>query len=242
MTLFRFPKPLPVFGLLALGLAALCGPLPSPRGDSDSEKPTPKGGYRITIEGEVDEKLAPVAGKLTEAFYESYPKLVKRLENPDKAAPRHITVRFKTGIKVPAYCTGDTITVSVEWLTEHPEDIGMLTHELTHAVQGYPKGEPGWFTEGLADYTRKIYGPKDQPGWALPEKLTPKNSYRQSYRVSARFLEWLDGKHPGAVDKLHHKMQTGEFVVEDFERVTGTPLDTLWTQCVEELQKPAAAQ
>ena len=166
---------------------------------------------------------------------------MKRFENPDRAAPRRITVRFKSGIRVPAYCSGDTITVSVEWLTTHPEDLGMLTHELTHAVQAYPKGDPGWFTEGLADYARKLYGPKDQPGWALPERLTSKNSYRDSYRVTGRFFEWLDGKYPEALDKLHRRMQSGEFIVEDFERVMGVPLDTLWDQCVQDLQDPKAS-
>jgi hypothetical protein len=194
-----------------------------------------KDDYQVTIKGEVNDQLAPVAGKLTEVFFDSYPKLVKRFDNPDKPAPRHITVVFKSKIRVPAYCTGDTVTVSVEWLTQHPEDLGMLTHELTHAVQGYPNPDPGWITEGIADYTRKVYGPKEQPNWELPKTLTAKNSYRESYRVAARFFEWLDEKHPESVDKIHRKMQKGEFVTEDFERITGAPLDTLWEQCVEEL-------
>jgi len=243
MTSLRSNRVIQVAGIALLSLTALSAPSgraeDAPAPASPPKAATAKTGYRLTIEGPIDEKLAPVAGKLSEAFFESYPKLVKRFENPDKEAPRHITVRFKTGINVPAYCSGDTITVSVEWLTEHPEDIGMLTHELTHAVQTYPKGEPGWFTEGLADYARKIYGPKVQPDWALPERLTPRNSYKQSYRVAGRFFEWLDAKHPGSIDKLHRRMQTGEFVVEDFERITGTPLETLWSQCVEELQGAA---
>lgn len=196
------------------------------------------GEYRITVDGEVDERLAPVAGKLTELYFQCYPALVRRFENPDRPAPRHIKVRFKSGIKVPAYCSGDAITVSVEWLTKHPEDLGMLTHELTHAVQAYPNANPGWFTEGLADYARKRYGPKEQPNWALPERLTSKNSYRESYRVAGRFFEWLDGKYPEALDKLHRRMQSGEFVVEDFDRVTGASLDSLWERCVQDLQTP----
>ena len=59
-------------------------------------------------------------------------------------------------------------TCSFEWLRKHPDDIGLFTHELVHVVQAYPKSDPTWLTEGLADYARHSYGPKKQPGWALP--------------------------------------------------------------------------
>jgi hypothetical protein len=90
-------------------------------------------------------------------------------------------------------------------------------------------------TEGIADYARQLYGPKQQPGWSLPKRLTERNSYRDSYRVTARFLVWLDGKHPGAVDKVHRRMQDREFTLGDFETAAGKPLDVLWADCVKEL-------
>jgi hypothetical protein len=36
----------------------------------------------LTIEGSIDAELAPVAGRLTTLFYECYPKLLYRFENP----------------------------------------------------------------------------------------------------------------------------------------------------------------
>jgi hypothetical protein len=201
-----------------------------------------EGGYSITIVGDVDAEMAAVAGEMTQCFYQCYPKLVADFDNPDKPASKHIVLRFQRPLRVPAYCSGSQITVSIDWLREHPEDIGMLTHELTHAVQQYPRGAPGWLTEGIADYTRKVYGPAEQPGWALPEKLTSRNNWTDSYRVSARFLEWVEGKHPGTVKAIHQKLQAGQYQDSDFETATGTPLDTLWRDCLRDMQDAAVKE
>lgn len=195
----------------------------------------------LAISGDVSPQMAPVAGQFTALFYESYPKLIERFEKPGKPAPRGIRLVFEKGMKVPAYCAGAEIHVSVEWLTQHPEDVALLTHELTHAVQAYPPRGPSWMTEGIADYARLIYGPKVQPGWALPARLTEKQSYRNSYRITARFLQWLDEKHPGAVDKLHRLMQDGTFKLEAFQTVTGKTADELWKECVSDLADRKAA-
>jgi hypothetical protein len=48
------------------------------------------------------------------------------------------------------------ITISGKWITEHPDDLGMVIHELVHVVQGYPNSrhKAGWLVEGIADYIR----------------------------------------------------------------------------------------
>ncbi|MCE9605529.1 MAG: basic secretory family protein [Planctomycetia bacterium] len=220
-----------ISSLLAAGLVASAGLAQPPANDAPAAAAK---AFTLVISGEIDAALAPTVGRLTTLFYESYPQLVARFENPQKPAPRRIRLVFERGLKVPAHCSGDQVTVSVDWMRRHPEDLGLLTHELTHAVQAYPSPEPGWFTEGLADYARHKYGPKEQPGWSLPEKLTAQQSYKDSYRTTARFLVWLDGKHPGLVDKLHRKMQNRDFATEDFRTLTGTTLDALWEECVRE--------
>lgn len=191
-------------------------------------------GYALVIDGDIDPEFAPIVGRLAALYYESYPKLVARFEHPERPAPRKIRLTFQLGLKVPAHCSGDVITVSVDWLRRNPNDLGLLTHELTHAVQRYPSPNPGWFTEGLADYARAIYGPKQQPGWSLPTKLTDKQSYSNGYTTSAKFLTWLDTKHPGSVDKLHRKMQEKTMTLDDFKTLTGKTVDELWTECVRE--------
>lgn len=191
----------------------------------------------LTIRGEVDAEFAPTVGRLTALYYECYPALLKRFDNPKKPASRQITLIFKRNMRVPAYCSGSEISVSIEWLKQHPEDIALLTHELTHAVQGYPVFEPSWMVEGIADYARHLYGPKQQANWKLPETLTPKQSYKDSYRTTGKFLVWLDAKHPGVVDKLHQHLQSREFSITDFKEMTGKTVEALWEECVAELSK-----
>ena len=188
--------------------------------------------------GAVDRDFAPLAGRLVAEFYRCYPDLILRFEDPDRPAPRRITLVVKEDITfgrgtVPAYCSGDTITVSRAYLSRRPDDTALLTHELTHAVQAYRRA-PGWMTEGLADYARHVYGPEKQPGWALPTRLAGRN-YDDSYRVTGRFLLWLNEKHPGSVDTLHDALQAGTFTEADFETVTGTPVAELWAACVAEV-------
>jgi hypothetical protein len=218
-------------------LAAVGAALPLPAGAQvdqvQAAKPHP---FTLTLEGEIDPELAPVVGRMTALFYECYPKLVERFENPKQPASREVRVAFRRGLKAPAECSGAKITVSVEWLEKHPQDIGLLTHELVHVVQAYPSPEPSWLTEGLADYARHLYGPKEQPGWALPERLTDKQSYRDSYGVSARFFHWLEMRHPGTVDKLHRRMQARAFDAADFQTFTGHSLTDLWDECVRDLR------
>ena len=230
--------------LVACVVAVASGVLPASQQDEKSNPDeAKKPPISLAISGDVSPELAPVAGQFTALFYESYPRLIERFEKPDKPAPRGIRLVFEKGMKVPAYCSGAEIHVSVDWLTQHPEDVALLTHELTHAVQAYPpRGGPSWMTEGIADYARLKYGPRVQPGWSLPARLTEKQSYRNSYRITARFLQWLDEKHPGSVDKLHRLMQEGTFKLESFQTVTGKTADELWKECVSDLAEKKAGQ
>lgn len=209
----------------------------------EGEKPPPEP-IPVTVSGPVGPDLAPTAGRLVAEFYRCYPALLERFELPDDPAPRRIEIVFKERLRVPAYCTGDRITVSGSYLKGRPEDFALLTHELTHAVQRYPRArggfdKPGWLVEGIADYARKVYGPETQPGWRLPERLSARNNYDDGYRVTARFLEWLDARTPGAVDALHAALNRGEYRDALFEEVAGKPVADLWAECVADLAKAA---
>ncbi len=197
----------------------------------------PAAGFSVTVRGAIDEEIAPIAGQLTTLFYQCYPALVERFENPKKPAARHITLTFKRNLSVPAYCTGAEISINVDWLKRRPDDLGLLTHELTHVVQAYPVSNPSWLIEGIADYARHRYGPKVQPGWQLPQRLTARQSYRNSYGVAARFLLWLETKHPKVIDQVHSRMQNREFSIEDFKTLTGKTVDELWQECVKDLNQ-----
>jgi hypothetical protein len=220
---------LPLCALAAL-LALTAGAIARAQ-DAKPDAPKPEK-ITIKIDASADPRLGPVAGDITRLFFKSYPELLKRWDNPAKPTYRDVTILFKK-INVPAYASGDTVTCNVDWFLTHPDDIGAVTHELTHVVQHYPRYEPSWLVEGIADYSRYEYGPKEDTKWKLPAVLGPKNSYTNSYRVTAKFLVWLDQKYPGTVDKIHHHLQEGAFSVDDFKTFTGKSLDDLWKECVD---------
>lgn len=193
----------------------------------------------LTLEGEVDQEFAPTVARLVALYYECYPKLLARFDHPEKPATRHVRLVFRKGMKIPAAASNGRISISIDWLKKHPNDVGLLTHELTHLVQHYPSPEPGWLTEGLADYARELYGPKEAAGgWSLPRRLTEKQSWKDSYRTTARFLMWLDKEYPGSVDQLHRRMQDRDFELGHFKSITGKSIEELWSACVEAGKEP----
>jgi len=85
------------------------------------------------------------------------------------------------------------VVYSSIWMDKHPEDIDVVTHEVMHIVQNYGHSVgPGWLTEGIADYARFKFG-VDNAGakWALPA-LKPEHHYKNSYRITAGFFNWIE--------------------------------------------------
>lgn len=193
--------------------------------------------YQIEIDFSADETLAPTVEKLREVFQEGYPKLVKRFQNPNRPAQKVVPLVFQKGLPHPAHASRGKLVFSVEWFQKRPDDLGVMTHELTHIVQSYPGGNPGWLVEGVADYARHLYGPKADP-WKIPAKLVAgRHNYKQGYGVTARFLVWLEERKPGIVDELHRRMQGRTFKMEAFEELAGKNVDALWDECVASFQQ-----
>ena len=210
--------------ILPLALLLLCSA-------AHSENP-PQSEYRLEIDATADQTLAPTAEKLREVFHESYPKLVKRFQDPKHPAQAVVPLVFEKNLPHPAHASRGKLVFSVEWFLKRPDDLGVMTHELIHIVQRYPRGNPGWLVEGVADYARHVYGPKSDP-WKVPAKLVEgRHRYNQGYGVTAKFLLWLEEQKPGLVDDLHRRMQAGTFRMEAFTELAGKDVDTLWADCL----------
>lgn len=123
--------------------------------------------------------------------------------------------------------SGTTITVSSHWIEKHPDDLGLVLHELVHVIQAYPSGEPWWLTEGIADYVRwGIYEGKDQPWFPRPQE---NQGYKKGYRVAAGFLLWLESDiAPGIVKKLNTAIRRRTYSEGLFKAETNQSLDELW--------------
>jgi hypothetical protein len=159
---------------------------------------------------------------------EWHPRMSNLLPMQGYQPPRKIVLKLKKTEKGVAYTSGNTIVVSSHWIEKHPDDLGLVAHELVHVIQAYPRGgRPSWLTEGIADYLRwGIYEGKPQTYFQRPKV---KKGYEKSYQITAGFLLWLEsGPAPGIVKKLNTAMRRGNYSEELFELETKQSLDELW--------------
>lgn len=164
---------------------------------------------------------------------EWFPKIAKLLLSDGFEAPKVVALYFDPTMKGVAHAANGKITISAPFVRAHPDDWGMVVHELTHVVQSYPNGGPGWLVEGIADYIRIVHFEPQAPR----PKLTRLASYRDAYKTTAMFLEWIEKQHaPGLVVKLNAALRKGTYRDELWKEITGKTVDELWTAFVETLK------
>lgn len=171
-------------------------------------------------------------GEQAKALCEAwYPRLVKEYTSEGFKPNEKITIAFRKSMGVPAATGGGIISVNAEYVRGHKGDVGMMIHELFHVVQAYPgqKADMGWLTEGIADYVRFWqYEPRTRQG-QIDGKTA---SYRNSYRVTAAFLAWVEAQKPGSVVELNARMRKGGVDETVFVDVCGKSVDELWAEFV----------
>ncbi len=158
-----------------------------------------------------------------------HPRIANLLASKDFVPPGRASLVLEKSEKGLAGASGGRIVVASHWIEKHPEDIGLLVHELTHIIQSYPSPHPGWVTEGIADYIRwAIYEGKPQDWFPRSRK---EQGYRDSYRVTAGFFLWLESDHaPGIVRRLNAAMRARAYDDAIFEKASGKTLDQLWKE------------
>jgi len=186
--------------------------------------------FRPTIAVDVAEapELAEWAEQAKKQCETWLPKLVQKFDTDGHKPADAVTLVFKKDMKGVAYTARRRIVISAKWVTDHPDDIGMVIHELMHVVQAYPPSKAGWLVEGIADYVRYYqFEPDKKSKW----RITDKSSYKDGYGVTASFLAWLERmKHPGIVVKLNAALRTSKYEDGLFEEHTGRSLDDLWAE------------
>lgn len=186
-----------------------------------------KKGYTLTFISK-DPNLDPAVRKnLIATYFEIYPTLVKTFN--DKSTHDVLFV-VDTAYKAVAEASGNRILFSAGYMKAHPTDIDVVTHETMHIVQGYGySAGPVWLTEGIADYVRYKYG-VDNVGskWSLPA-YNEKQSYTNSYRITARFFEWLEQNvKPGLIPTLDLQLRAHQYTAQSWVTLTGKSIDELW--------------
>jgi hypothetical protein len=162
-----------------------------------------------------------------------HPEICKALPSEGYTAPRTVTLIFKPQ-KIIAFTSGRTISISSEWIKKHPDDLGMVAHELTHVIQHYSgRGNPGWIVEGIADYVRYFIV---EPG-SKSARFDPARGYKGGYQPAAALLNWLEKEHPGIVVKLNALMREGNYTAEQFNELAGGEPDEVWEKFRETLKE-----
>ena len=157
-----------------------------------------------------------------------FPTVTQLLATETFHVPKQIRLVIKKKIDAPAYTENDTITISGEWIAAHPNDLGMVIHELTHVVQQYHGGnQPGWLVEGIADYVRWWRYEPDSPR----PRLGPNATYHDSYRTTAAFLAWVSYHYnERLVPELDRAMRANHDPIPIFQQLTGKSPEDLWTE------------
>lgn len=167
-----------------------------------------------------------LAQKFANTFFEVYPKMVKAF-NPD--ATKTVILSIDTNHKKVAISGKGKILIGANWLSQHQEDTDLVTHELMHIVQDFKAMGPEWLLEGLADCGRFQYGLNNVAAdWSLPP-VDPRQHYKMGYRVTARFLLWVDKyQKPNTIAQLNTLLKNNTYTSESWKQITGKNVDELW--------------
>ncbi|MDQ3815766.1 MAG: basic secretory family protein [Armatimonadota bacterium] len=229
------------FTCVAVGFVSSFGFLAQPS-EADDQKPPELSKYiyplaapiprepTVTVDVSDNPEAQVWADEAQKLVSQWFPIVWRLLATDGVTPPQEIKLVFKKKIQAPAYAIGSSLFVNGEWISQHPDDLGMMIHELTHIVQRYPnKGnKPGWLVEGIADFIRWWrYEPE-----APRTRIDPlKASYRDAYRTTAAFLAWVTAKYDRRiVPRLDKALREGQYTDDIFKEMTGKDLDTLWSE------------
>jgi hypothetical protein len=217
---------------IVLGTTCLLNaPLPSASAQ-DAEIP------KIVMDTSQLDVLNAFAKKAEATAKDWYPRIVKILGVTNPKPRGTITLVMDFDYKGVAATSGEGIHISTEYARKHPDDLGMVVHELTHVVQAYPKYDPVWLVEGIADYVRFYHF---EPVAKRPHPDPAKVSARDSYRTTAAFLDWTTTKYnKELVRQLDHVLKESTYKEETFKELTGKSLDDLNTEWIASLRATAA--
>ncbi|MBE9584008.1 secretory protein [Mucilaginibacter sp. JRF] len=189
-----------------------------------------KDGYSLVFINKNSNFDATIQKNLIETYFEVYPKLVSMFN--DKATHDVVFVT-DTAYNGVAEASGNRILFATKYMNKFPFDVDVVTHEGMHLVQGYGYSygrDLVWLTEGIADFVRYKYG-VDNVGskWFLPSFKAKDKGYRDSYRTTARFFEWIDQKvKPGIIMQIDKELRNGTFKDSTWKDLSGKTLDELW--------------
>ncbi len=161
---------------------------------------------------------------------EWYPRVNNMMLTEGFTAPDKIDLVFVDDNHGIAETMGTRIRVHCDWVRKHPDDMGLVFHEMVHVLQQYGRTRYSWLMEGMTDYYRwGIYEAKPLSWFPVVPKA---DGYASGYQITGGLLLWLEsGKAPGIVQKLNHAFHRREMKdLSIFETEAGAPIEKLWEE------------
>lgn len=187
-------------------------------------------GKRVPIKlvGHLDgyEDLDARFDEMAKLYFKIWPQLVEMLGSPVEETHREVNIKFEKKMDHPAHASGNTIVISAEHLRNDPSDtIGVFIHELTHIIQSHPG--PGWFIEGVADYTRFKLKNNDNWGKRCRKHIDYNNPFGR-YWSSTAFLMYLEDTYKKPIVRpVSIAMRAKTYDEKIWKKLTGKPLKEL---------------
>lgn len=195
---------------------------------TQSTEVTTKNGYQLTVITKDLTFSKTIKESLVKTFFTVYPEIALAY-NP--GITNKVTFIIDPTYDGVAATTNAVVTFSSKYMTQNPNDIDVVTHEVTHIVQDYGNSTyPGWLTEGIADFSRNKFGVNNAAvNWSLTTYQSGKN-YDTGYQVTARFLLWIENKVKTDFVKLaDQQLRLHTFTDDSWKQLTGKTLAELWT-------------
>ncbi len=188
-------------------------------------------GYELTVINQDASFNKPLKENLIKTFFSVYPKLAKAYNS---GTLKKVTFVIDTAYKGVAATANGRVSFSAKYMSSHVGDIDVVTHEVMHIVQDYGNSVgPWWLTEGIADYARYSFGVDNKKAeWSLPPYQAGQK-YDNGYRVTARFLLWIEKTvKKDVVKALDQQLRLHTFKEESWRQLTGKTADELWAQYI----------
>jgi hypothetical protein len=188
---------------------------------------TTQNGYQLTVITKDMNFSKSITASLVKTFFTVYPEIAQAY-NP--AITNKVTFIIDPAYDGVAATTNAVVTFSSKYMTQNPNDIDVVTHEVTHIVQDYGNSTyAGWLTEGIADFSRNKFGVNNAAvGWSLATYQSGQN-YDAGYQVTARFLLWIENKvKPDFVKLTDAQLRAHTFTDDTWKQLTGKTLTELW--------------
>lgn len=185
--------------------------------------------FIVTINLKAAPDVRPWAHKAKKLVLGQIGNIEHFLSGKDYKPVRVVHLVFNDKMKGIAYTTGNTIHVSGAYIKRHPNDLGLVDHELVHVVQEYHRRgpRPGWLVEGIADYVRYY---RYEPGLARSHFNPRRVSYKRGYQPAAGLLHYITVNYnKNTVPILNRALRQGRYNKRLIQRLAdGKTFPQLW--------------